>query len=491
MTVGISGPGNVTAGYAPTSFRAVGLPISITATPNTNALFSGWTVTGPAESIAGISPAMLQQPTLTFTMREGLALTANFAANPYAGAVIGAFDGVIDAEPTLPDRAPLHINMGEDGTVRSISTVGRISLTLQPNATFSGSMKIDGSSLSISGAFDAAGTAHFGPTRTAKLIVPRPGKPSLLVAMAIDLTNLSNVTITGTVSALDFAQTVVAVSSFSCYRAGYSSAQNVPGTLVTGASTRYTLILPYIDESLQAVGQNARSYPQGHGIGDITLTKAGALTFAVMLADGTSFTHSTTLAGNRQFHVFAPLYGSKGFLTGNATLDTASDPDRDILITNAWLWTKPQDLKLQHYPNGWQNLRVGLDGAKFVTTSGTGIFKASGGYPLDVATPSGNVTATFSNGQLFTPVGYGVNIDPTTAKATKLTLPTNTFTCTVSTSTLRIGGTFTHLDGTVPTYQAVILQKGARAGAFGFFKTVSPKVLDFTGEVGAVEFIGQ
>ena len=49
---------------------------------------------------------------------------------------------------------------------------------------------------------------------------------------------------------------------------------------------------------------------------------------------------------------------------------------------------------------------------------------------------------------------------------------------------------FTHTDGTKPAFQGVIIQKGTQRGAYGYFLTKQPAVIDYTGESGAVILIG-
>jgi len=69
-----------------------------------------------------------------------------------------------------------------------------------------------------------------------------------------------------------------------------------------------------------------------------------------------------------------------------------------------------------------------------------------------------------------------------------------TFNLTVAPLTGTITGAFLHTADDLPNltpFQGIILQKGPDAGAYGFFKTKAPAVIDYTGESGGVSLIGQ
>src|SRR4029077_6676500 len=82
LTVGIAGSGTVSDGFAGTTQREVGRAYKIVAKPAKGWLFESWSggVTG-------------SNATVSFTMTEGLALTANFIPNPFVAAA-GGFTGL-------------------------------------------------------------------------------------------------------------------------------------------------------------------------------------------------------------------------------------------------------------------------------------------------------------------------------------------------------------------------------------------------------------
>jgi hypothetical protein len=99
-----------------------------------------------------------------------------------------------------------------------------------------------------------------------------------------------------------------------------------------------------------------------------------------------------------------------------------------------------------------------------------------------------NATLSFSDGLLTAPVVKDVTITPTNV-VTNSPLTDTSFKLTITAASGKIGGTFTHTDGTKPAFNGVILQKGANRAAFGYFLTVAPKVITGLGESGAVSLI--
>jgi hypothetical protein len=91
------------------------------------------------------------------------------------------------------------------------------------------------------------------------------------------------------------------------------------------------------------------------------------------------------------------------------------------------------------------------------------------------------------NGLLSGPIIKNIIISPANI-ATNVPAAT-TPTLTISKSSGLLSGSFLHSDTTKPTYQGVILQKGANAGGWGYFMSAKPKLLNFLGESGAVRVI--
>jgi len=506
--------GSVTAGFAPSSYRQVGKSYTISATPKgpagafKGALFAGWSVswdantpTPPAvptttqQSAAriGVAVSSLEKQTLTFIFREGLKLTANFVENPYTS-LAGVYNGLIRPSATLP--AP-------DGTLPSNATEGFITATVMNTGAFSGKLTIDGLVLGVAGTFDSNGDARFGTSRAFTQTVARTGKPSLVVALHLNTAeNLADASVddklTGTVTAKAFKQSVVqAVSDVDADRAFYDGkSQLVPGAYLGAANANgvFTAHLPPKDVNDQTPGFTEQDYPQGHGIAIITITKAGGVTVTGTLADGVTFSASSTLSEigathASRFPLYSSLYSAKGFLAGFVAMDN-TQPSSDLAAADLE-WSRPFQPASHYYPYGWPEvIKVDLAGALYAATAGQSVVKAANGANLQTPDDDGNVTLTLSVGQLSEDLQKFANL---TGTDTVTKVPDNdpTFTMSVSRASGQITGTFTHTDDTAPAYKAVILQKGPDAGGYGHFLTKQPVPIDYTGESGNVLLIGQ
>jgi hypothetical protein len=507
--------GSVTTGFTPgPSFRESGRSYTIAATPKTAGIFMGWSFTGATLAQLGLSPSALQKQTLTFIFRENLVLTANFAPNPYGPAVIGTYNGLVRASPDEPARP-----VGNDGSVPGLGTEGYLTVTVLGTGAFSGRLTMDGFVLNVAGAFDGQGKARFGTARAETLTVPRAGKPSLVLKLDIGGPSGSAVPagqIVGTVTALGFLKaTPASVSDVTARRAHFTGLAGlvVPDEYLTVTGTApspagrtdgvFTVALPSVPLASQPQRIDVlkdEDYPKGDGVGSIKMTKAGLVTLTATLADGTPITASSTLSQDLDVALFVQLYGVKGFLSAPVTFDhTQADSDLKKSTGGAVLWCRPFNSASHYYAYGWaETLELDLLGAKYVAVSGQGVFKApdgadggNAGDPLQSPDADGNVTLTFSEGQILeTSLIKSANLNVTTDVAANVPDNDPTFTMKVNRTTGAITGIFDHTDDTKPAYNAVILQKGPNAGARGFFLTKQPTPIDYTGESGKVRVTG-
>jgi len=472
LTVSVVGPvgsGSVSTGFSPSSSRLVGSHLSITATPKHGFVFDGWTLSGgPTPSQIGATTASLELPVLSFIMQEHLSLTANFIANPFTAPIIGAFNGLVVPSPA--DPAP-------NGTATALDTVGMLAnAVVTGTGAFTSNLKIAGLSLPVVGTFDNTGAARFGTARATSLTLIRPGSPSLNVDLQLDMTGTLN-TITGHVTQI-YHGALVASSDVTADRAGYSASSKVPATLAGTLTKPYTLIFP---SRAQSPALDTLYYPQGDGFATMTVNVNGTVSLTGKLAENTVITASAPLSGSNQWPVFAQLYGTKGCLGGMASLVDGDASTYDVTGFN-FLWVRPHQT-VQWYPDGWPDgILVDLIGARYAVPAAsppTSVFPG-----LQSISP--NATLIFADGQLTAPISHDITI---TTGNLATNIPNATLVITKATGL--ISGTFTHTDHTTPAYQGVILQKGADAGASGYFMTVSPKVLDYLGESGAVQVLAK
>jgi hypothetical protein len=267
---------------------------------------------------------------------------------------------------------------------------------------------------------------------------------------------------------------------------------------LANANGIFTLVLPARPFSSQPdafkdAGTTEADFPQGDGIGTLTLTKAGVVTLAGTLADGTPVTASTFLSkdgsGAIRWPLFAALYNKLGFISGAVILDSSelsSDMSAVDGVTppNApLLWFRPYQ-NVQHYPYGWpEGLKVDLLGAKYVAISGTSV--------LTGLTSAHNADLVFSDGGLTGTVSKVVSVSNADI-VTKVPSTDASYTLAITRATRKITGSFTHnVTNTKPAFQGMIFQKGAGRGAYGFFLTTTPLVKDYTGQSGALSLVPQ
>lgn len=469
LAVNVSGFGSATAGYVQKSFREVGRPLTITGTAGTGALFAGWTVVSShTNTQLGTNATALEKNTITFIHREGLVLRANFVANPYVASAVGVFDGGITASDTLPNPP--------GSTVSGLETEGYASLTVQTTGAFSGSIKIDGMTLKVAGTFDHLGVARFGTSRAKTLSVARADKPSLNVALNINVTTKK---VSGIVWHTE-AGVTVAVSNVEADRAPFSTTNPVPTVpllAANGGSGFYTMAFQPDNGALLTGGTlPANQFPQGYGYGTITLTKTGTITVAGTLADKTPISMSTTMSQAGTWRLFVQLYtGLQGYLAGDVVFADLAGSDFSALNTQ---WVCPV-LDREHYPLGWaEGITVDTLGAKYTVTAGSSVVpltQAPGGS-------NGNANLQFEDGLLPAQIQKQVDISGTDTVTEKPALDP-TYNLGIVRTSGAFSGTFAHEDGTKPAFNGIIFQKN-NTGGLGFFLTTTPTVKTYLGQSG-------
>ncbi len=442
----------------------------VKATAKPGFTFSGWTVPG----LALDAPAT-RLPTLVFVYNNALrtatppTITANFVATPFTDARIGDYHGLVTADT---------------GFAASNSSTGFMKLSLTKTGTFTGSIQIDGFRLNLpAGGFTSSGVAFFGTSETATVRVERGTKP------AIELTQLSwnqgASQVTGVIT-LYYRRAVASRSIFTLKRAAFSAtnrlAANSPYLANRGL---HSVIIPNKE---QTNGLAREDYPVGSGVGSITITNAGVATFTGRLADDTTITASVPLnagAGSTlEAPFFSQLYNTRGSFSGLVVLDS-TQADSDMKAVDC-LWFRPWQNGVQWYPWGWEEgLEVDLYAANYNPTRAGGVLPG-----LPILGASGNANIVFNGGLLENEVVARIGI-PVTGALTRFTVPgaaaSTSFTATLAAPTGAITGTFTHEDSTKPNYFVQIYQKGPNAGAYGYFLSTRPRVLDGNGQSGSVE----
>lgn len=197
--------------------------------------------------------------------------------------------------------------------------------TLRSTRSFTARVVFNGITYSLAGVLLADGSFSGE--------IKRPGRLALAVTLQLGRTQGGGLILHGTVSGDGtVGGGLVAHSPF-------NTTQPVPGSLVKN----YTFLLP------STVTGNAL-LPEGDGYGSARLTALGTITAAGKTGDGVAFTAGGFLTQDRQWHLFQPLYSSKGQLAGVLTfrdIPNVSDVDGGLR------WVKNPNVKDKSYADGF------------------------------------------------------------------------------------------------------------------------------------------
>lgn len=326
LTVAVSGSGSVTSALAGVTSQEVGEPVTVKASPAPGYIFTGWTgsiVSGSAS--------------LSFTMRDGVSLEANFEPNPFAP-VSGAYSGIL--------------------TTGSGAQSGLVRLTVSASGLFTGRVELAGKAWSFTGRLDANGFAT----------VTIAAQPPLTITMQAALTGGSG-QITGTLSD--------GTNNF-----GFAVSQSTFNTTTNVApqAGRYTLVL---EPNPAATGA---SVPQGDGYATIVVSANGAAKVAGRLADGTPYSATGCVANDGTLALYCVPSGAPAGSSVNGLLTFRSTDVSDIDGTLAW--TKAPKAGAAFYPAGF---------ATQLPSVGSSYVRPAAGLPE--ASP-GSATAGFGGGNI-------------------------------------------------------------------------------------------
>jgi hypothetical protein len=101
--------------------------------------------------------------------------------------------------------------------------------------------------------------------------------------------------------------------------------------------------------------------PQGDGYGTVSVSAAGLLQFSGTLADGTTFSQTTTISADGQWPIYASLYGGRGQILGWVDFTNTASSDLSGNLT----WIKQPIAHVASYAAGF-GLTPVLEGSHFV-----------------------------------------------------------------------------------------------------------------------------
>jgi uncharacterized delta-60 repeat protein len=429
VTITPANSGTVTYSPALVSGKAqIGKTYTLTATAKTGFFFDNWTGSGVTNP-----PVANKVTSVVFTeaMSTPGSVTANFFATPFKA---GTYTGLATAAV---------------GTTASVDTVGQFSGTLTTTGSFSAKATFAATPVSFTVVFDP---------KTGNVTGTASG---ISYNLTLDLENDTD-KITGTLT------TTAGTSNVDADRAAFSTTNPVPVAYRNNASTAtYTVVFP---ARPQTPAMPLTSYPQGSGIGTITLSSTGTATLSGTLADGSAaFTYSAPLSKNFEWPLARMVKASASTagttLVGMVQFDPMED-DSDLYAVDLQ-WYRTSYPPGEYYAAGWPNgITVDAVGAIYRTTTNLQ-------NSLGLATPAPgawNAKLTWSRGGLSSPVEK-TNFKIVGNTVTKASDTSYTITATASTGAF--SGTFTptwpDANPTKPSFKGVILQKGGNKGGYGFF----------------------
>jgi uncharacterized repeat protein (TIGR02543 family) len=292
LTLTVVGQGTVkNGGFTSPVGLEIGKNYKLTATPAKGWVFEGWS--------GGLVSAL---STITFTMQDGLDVTATFVQNPFA-TVAGAYLGLARAETD------------------SHATSGLLRSTVTTTGAFSGTLLLGGKSYKLKGKFDSNGQWVGQIARSKQL--------PLSALLMLDVTGGSD-TLTGLVSDGSFT------AAINTDRATFNAKTNAAPSV-----GKYSFAIePEIGDT---------TAPVGYGAGTLVVDAAGKATLTGKLADATAITFTSQVSKNGRWPLHVLLYTSTGSITGEMLF--ADLPDSDS--SGGLYWFKPARPKDAFFKNGF------------------------------------------------------------------------------------------------------------------------------------------
>ena len=229
------------------------------------------------------------------------------------------------------------------------------------------------------------------------------------------------------------------------------------------------------------------SFPQGIGVGGLTLTANGQFKWAGTLSEGTKFTTSGYLVSGDQaeFFVALPTPGGKtrrGSVMGTLIFD-ASEPASDV-SGSGLQWFRPE---AETKPGVAQAYRAGWPEGIALSTSGAlydGSRDLQTVLSLEASAPEGNAELSLQLGKLENAAKFVFNLAGN--KPVKLDPKDKSWSLSLTPKTGLVRGVFTpnwpNPAKKLPAFNGIIQQKGSNAGAAGFY--LSNQVGDLEPESG-------
>jgi cyclophilin family peptidyl-prolyl cis-trans isomerase len=418
VTVNIIGPGATS--IANGAYLESGKTYAIRATPKAGGLFYGWTG----------SSGLIINPTISFSMTNGLAVTATFVSNTLANKlsftypkansqlltngfimtgnvsasvgnpqiIVQLFSGSLPATgllyatangaswslpfSSLPQGSYTAVALASDSGGKQTMASESFKVNLFPNiaGTYYGVFLPTNITAETAGFFKL--TVSATGAMTGKLEFPAGTFVITYPLSAVGGVQLSGNGFGGTVyfnvsfDLTNGTDTVTGyIDSLNSYApfTGYRAVTQLPANTVAG---KYLL-------DFETVTNDAGSGPTNDGFASLSIAKTGALTLSGTLADNTTFSEGVGISKTGVWPVYVPLYKGLGMLIGSETNVAGPNGSSGSQGTVYWVKAPTKDT---YFTNGF-SLEASANGTNYVA-------------PL----PGSHYQVVFSGGTINTPL---------------------------------------------------------------------------------------
>ena len=456
-----------------TSQVVTGTTVKLKATPLKDYVFNYWTL---PESLP--SEVVILGNELSFKMPVAdLAITANFVR----------VDSIFLAPPARGNT--YHGLIVPQGSVAvSNNSVGSFTGTLVPTTgAISGKLVLGGVTTPFKATIFGNGAVVFNQASklSSTLKISDTRSLSLLytsVGITVNVSEAANLVVSGLAERAFYNGTTI----------------KVPAAKLSRTTPTTPLTKGVFNVALNAKAQNpvvdTHLYPQGSGLGVLTLSDNGTVTFAGSLADGSAFTASSALVTASTVPFFAQLITpgaassvKGGSLSGQMTVDPAQANTDVAGVDLRWIrpavtqvtGTTPAAFATQLYTAGWPTgIRLDAVGT-FYDKSQT----LQTTLVLDGATPlANNSQLQFTSPELLSAITVK-NFAIIGNTVTKISKTDKLGTLRASAATGLFSGTFTPSwtgFAKAPAFKGILLQKSAlnQARGYGYFISNAKDDLD-------------
>ena len=358
-------------------------------------------VTVDQPALFATQPTIAPNGTLTFAPAPTASGTAIITVRIHddGGTANGGIDTSVAqtfsiAVTTFAEELGAYNGLAKPAGTPSAARTGSVKVTIGKAAAFTAKLVLGGKSFSMKGKFDKGGAAHFGKTLTPTIALKRKNLPDLVATLQLDVSGGTD-SLTGTIT-----ENAAAFAVLSADRALYTSKKNpiaplrnVPALLLG----KYTVL--FVAKSPAAQSLASTAFPQGDGIGTLTVSASGFAKLKGSLADGSGISCSAPLSKANGWPFYVSLAKGQGGISGPTLF--RDEPGVSDLDAQNIVWLKPASTAVR-YPAGWPTgIRTDLIGSKYVAPLAAANASALPGLAAEDA--DGNATIALTEGGILAP----------------------------------------------------------------------------------------